>query len=221
MSNAISCAAWRLYVIVDQAAAGGRDPAWIAAQAIRGGADVVQLRDKAGSTRDVVARAQAVLQVARDARVPLIINDRVDVAAAVGADGVHLGQDDLPVSAARRILGPDRLIGKSTHSLEQALDADREAVDYLAVGPLYPTPTKPDYPPVGVALIHQVKGRVRRPLVVIGGVEQATLADVLRAGASCVAVVRAVCAADDPEAAARELKRALTQFVPSPSCAGL
>lgn len=216
MLNLTSCAAWRLYVIVDRAAAGGRDPAWIAEQAIRGGADVVQLRDKTGSTRDVIAHAQAVLQVTHAAHIPLIINDRVDVAVAVGADGVHLGQDDLPVSVARQMLGPDRILGKSTHSLEQALEADREAVDYLAVGPIYPTPTKPDYPSVGVTLIDQVRARVCKPLVVIGGVDQATLPEVLRAGASCVAVVRAVCGADDPEAAARELKRALTQFVPSP-----
>lgn len=211
MSNATSCSAWRLYVIVDPAAARGRDLAQIAAQAIRGGADAIQLRDKTGSVRQVIEQAERLLAVTRPAAVPLIINDRIDVAAASGADGVHVGQDDLPVSAARRILGPDRIIGKSTHTLPQALEAEGEGVDYLAVGPIYPTPTKPESQSVGRALIAQVRAKVHTPLVVIGGIEERTLPEVLQAGAACVAVVRAVCGADDPENAARTLKRMLTQ----------
>ena len=212
MSNATSCSAWRLYVIVDPAAARGRDLAQIAAQAIRGGADAIQLRDKTDPVRQVIEQAERLLAVTRPAAVPLIINDRIDVAVACGADGVHVGQDDLPVSVARQLLGPDRIIGKSTHTLPQALEAEREGVDYLAVGPIYPTPTKPDSRSVGRELIAQVRAKIRSPLVVIGGIEEGTLPAVLQAGAVCVAVVRSVCGADDPEGAARTLKRMLTQF---------
>ena len=213
MSNVNSLSHWRLYVILDSAASKGRDLAWIAECAIQGGADVIQLRDKTASTRQLIEEAERIARVARAAQVPLLINDRVDVAVAVGAAGVHLGQDDLSVSVARRILGSAGMIGKSTHSLQQALDAEQEGVDYLAVGPIYPTPTKPDTPHVGLALIGQVKTRVRRPLVAIGGVDRATLPDVVAAGAECVAVVRAVCSADDPQAAAHDLKKIVAQSV--------
>ena len=211
MSNAASLSAWRLYVIVDKAAAKARDLAWIADRAIRGGADVIQLRDKAASAQALIEEAKRCVQLTKAAGVPLIINDRVDVAVAVGADGVHLGQDDLPVSVARQILGPGRIIGASTHSLKQALEADRAGVDYLAVGPIYPTPTKPEASSVGASLISQVKAQVQRPLVTIGGIDQTTLPEVLAAGATCVAVVRAVCGAEHPEAAARALKDTLTR----------
>ncbi|MDP3723342.1 MAG: thiamine phosphate synthase [Candidatus Omnitrophota bacterium] len=207
--NVISCAQWRLYVIIDGAVVGRRDPAEVAAAAIRGGADVIQLRDKAASTRQVLECAQQLLTVTRAGGVPLLINDRVDVAVAAGADGVHVGQDDLPVWAVRRLLGPERIVGKSTHSLEQALAAEQEGVDYLALGPLYPTPTKPDSPAVGLSLLGRVRAGVTKPLVAIGGIDETTVSEVLGAGAACVAVVRAVCAAADPQAAAQHLKRLL------------
>jgi len=207
--NVISCAQWRLYVIIDGAVVGRRDPAEVAAAAIRGGADVIQLRDKAASARQVLERAQRLLTVTRAGGVPLLINDRVDVAVAAGADGAHVGQDDLPVWAARQLLGPNRIVGKSTHSLEQALAAEREGVDYLALGPLYPTPTKPDSPAVGLSLLGRVGARVTKPLVAIGGIDEMTVSEVLGAGAACVAVVRAVCAAADPQTAAQRLKRLL------------
>lgn len=215
MSNVTSCSSWRLYVIIDKAAAGGRDLAWIADQAIQGGADVIQLRDKAASTRAMIEEASRIAHVAYVARVPFLINDRVEVAVAVGADGVHIGQDDLPVSVVRQILGSAPMIGKSTHSLAQALEAEREEAGYIAVGPVYPTPTKPDSPAVGLDLIGQVKGRVQRPIVAIGGIDHSTLPDVLSAGATCVAVVRAVSGADDPQAAARALKAILLQIAPT------
>ena len=211
MSSGVSLSGWRLYVIVDRASCEGRDLAWVARQAIRGGADVIQLRDKAASAQALITQARRLLEVTQPAKMPLLINDRVDVALAAGADGVHLGQEDLPVAAARRLLGPGRIIGKSSHSLTQALEADQEELDYLALGPVYPTPTKPDYPPVGLKLIGEVSARVRHPLVVIGGVDGTTLPEVVSAGAVCIAVVRAVCAAEDPEVAARTLKRLLTQ----------
>ena len=211
MSSGISSSGWRLYVIIDRGACEGRDLAWVARQAIRGGADVIQLRDKGASAQALIAQARRLLEVTQPAKTPLLINDRADVALAAGADGVHLGQEDLPIAAARRLLGPGRIIGKSSHSLAQALEADQEELDYLALGPVYPTPTKPDYPPVGLTLVGEVSARVRHPLVVIGGVDGATLPEVVSAGAACVAVVRAVCAAEDPEAAAQTLKRLLTR----------
>jgi thiamine-phosphate pyrophosphorylase len=217
MWNATSCSHWKLYVIVDRAAAGSRDIAEIAAAAIRGGADVLQLRDKAASARRLLEGARRLLPLTREAGIPLIINDRPDVAEAAGADGVHLGQDDVPVETARALLGPGALIGKSTHSLDQALAADQEDVDYLGLGPIFSTPTKPEYGSIGPALIRQVLARVRKPVVCIGGIDRTTLELVLRAGATRVAVVRAVCAAPNPEAAARALKRALRQFGRAPA----
>ena len=203
---------WRLYVIIDRAAVGSRDPADVAAAAIRGGADVIQLRDKHASARALIEEAHRVKRLTDAAGIPLIINDRADVARAVGADGVHLGQDDLPIHEARAILGEGRLIGASTHSLEQAQVAVREGADYIGCGPIFPTPTKPDYGSVGVGLIGQVRAAVQVPVVCIGGIDQTTIEDVLAAGAKCVAVVRAVCGAPDPEAAARALKQRIVQF---------
>ncbi|MBI3321813.1 MAG: thiamine phosphate synthase [Candidatus Omnitrophica bacterium] len=210
--NVKPCSAWRLYVIVDRDAVGARDAADVAAAAIRGGADAIQLRDKTGPARRLLDAAARLLPATRKAGIPLILNDRADLVLATGADGVHLGQDDLPIPCARDLLGSSRLIGKSTHSLEQALAAQAEGVDYLALGPIFPTPTKPDYSSVGIALINDVTPQMHRPMVCIGGIDQGNAALVLEAGATCVAVVRAVCGADNPEAATRALKQRVTQF---------
>ena len=192
---------------------GGRDPVEVAAAAIRGGADVIQWRDKTGSTRLFLETAGRLLSVARKAGKPLIINDRVDVARGVCADGVHLGQDDLPVASAREILGNGAIIGKSTHSLEQALEAEREGVDYIGLGPIFRTPTKPEYESVGLALVSQVARRARLPFVCIGGIDQTNVESVLRSGSDRIAIVRAVCAAADPESATRALKQSIAQSV--------
>lgn len=204
---------WRLYVIVDRAAAGTRDLADLAAAAIRGGADAIQLRDKTASSAQLIEEGKRLLPFTQAAGIPLIINDRVDVALSFGADGVHLGQEDLPIIEARRILGPTRLIGRSTHSLEQARRAEAEGADYIGLGPIFPTPTKPDYGSVGTALIGTVAQQVRLPIVCIGGIDEATIKQVVESGATCVAVVRAVCHAQDPEAAARHLKQQLSQSI--------
>ena len=210
-SNVTACSAWRLYVIVDRAAAGSRDLAQIAAAAIRGGADVIQLRDKSATDEALVREAERLMRLTREAGVPLIINDRPAIARAVGADGAHLGQGDMPVAAARALLGPGAILGKSTHSLEQALAAEAEGADYIGCGPVFATPTKPDYGSVGLELIGRAGARIAVPVVCIGGIDVKTLPQVLAAGAERVAVVRAVCAAPDPEAVARALKRALIQ----------
>ena len=209
--NGMSCSTWQLYVILDRASAGARDLAAVAEAAIRGGADAIQLRDKTATARQLFEEAVRLRAVTRAAGVPLIVNDRADVAHAADAEGVHLGQDELSIAAARAILGPRRLIGRSTHTLEQAIAAELEGADYIGVGPIFATPTKPDYHSVGVDLIRQVALRVEIPYVCIGGLDAGTLDSVLRAGASRIAVVRAVCAADDPEAAAAALKGRLCQ----------
>lgn len=216
-----SCSAWRLYVIVDRATAGARDLSALLEAALRGGADAIQLRDKQASATQLLRQAQRLLPLTRSAGVALLINDRVDIACAVGADGVHLGQDDLPIRKARAILGPGRLIGQSTHSLEQALAAQKQGADYIGFGPLFPTPTKPDARSVGLEQIAEVTSRVHLPVVCIGGIDAETLPRVVSAGARCIAVVRAVCDAEDPEAATRTLKRTLTQFVRTASPASL
>ena len=219
--NVTPCSAWQLYVIVDRDASGGRDMAAIAAAAIRGGADVLQLREKRATNAQVRRDAERLLALTRAAGIPLIINDRIEVARETGADGVHLGQQDPPVAQARRLLGPDRLIGKSTHSLEQALAAEADGASYIGLGPVFPTPTKPEYGSIGPGLIPQVTARLGIPVVCIGAIGLDTLQPVLEAGAGCVAVVRAVCAAEDPEAAARALKGAMRQSVRATSARGL
>ena len=209
----VTCSApWRLYVIIDRAAAGSRDLPALADAAIRGGADFVQLRDKTASHREFLREAKRVIAVTRRAGVALVINDRIPVARAIGADGVHLGQDDVAIAVARRRLGPGRLIGKSTHSLAQAFAAQGEGADYIGFGPIFPTPTKPDYGSIGTRSIRSVAQSLTIPVVCIGGIDAQNLAEVLGAGADRVAVVRAVCAADDPESAARRLKQIIEQF---------
>ena len=155
-----------------------------------GGAPLVQLREKTASPREFYEAALAAVAVARRVKVRLIVNDRVDIALAVGADGVHLGQDDLPPDRARLLLGEGRIIGYSTHSLGQALAADSQPIDYLAIGPIFQTTTKenPD-PVVGLGALAEVKARISRPLVAIGGVDIGSARSVIDAGADAVAVI--------------------------------
>jgi thiamine-phosphate pyrophosphorylase len=163
-----------------------------------GGASLIQLREKRLSTKDFFAEAEAALKVARELDVRLIINDRVDIALAVKADGVHLGQDDLSPESARSLLGPQAIIGFSTHNLDQVKQAAKLPVDYLAIGPIFPTDTKSDTSPVvGLATIREVRQiSGGKPLVAIGGINPANAPQVLEAGADSVAVVS--CLLSDP-----------------------
>lgn len=164
------------------------------AQLSDGGATLVQLREKLLSALDFYSEAEAALQVARERGVKIIINDRVDIALALKADGVHLGQDDLPPAAARRILGPNVIIGFSTHNPEQAIIAATMPVDYLAIGPIFPTTTKQTSNPIvginGLRLVRQAVGTV--PIVAIGGITFENSENVLSAGADAVAVIRGI-----------------------------
>ena len=176
---------------------------------LEAGVDIVQLREKDLDARPLLRLAAVARRRTTEFGALFIVNDRVDLALAAGADGVHLGQEDIPPGEARRQMGPEALIGLSTHSEEQVLVASPEA-DYIAVGPVLPTPTKPGRPPVGPGLVRFAAGRPgRRPFFAIGGVDLLSLPAVLAAGARRVAVVRALTEADDPAAAARRLSEAL------------
>src|SRR5262245_47033728 len=158
-----------------------------------GGAKLIQLRDKEASGRELLDQAMACLKLTRKAGAKLIINDRVDVALTAGADGVHLGQDDLSVDEARAILGEDKIIGVSTHSIAQFRAALKTSADYIAVGPVYPTITKENPAPVvGLELVRKARKLTDRPLVAIGGISHARAPEVIEAGADCVAVISAL-----------------------------
>lgn len=195
----------RLYVIVDRAAIGRRDPVRVAEAAVRGGADVIQWRDKAARDGEFLAVARAMRRVVRGGAL-FVVNDRVAVALRVGADGVHVGHEDLPVADVRLLAGRRFLIGRSTHSWAEARQAAASGADYLGVGPIFSTPTKPDYRPVGLELVRRAAPAIRIPWFAIGGIDLGNLPLVLSAGAARVAVVRAVAAASDPEETARAFK---------------
>ncbi len=176
-----------------------------------GGIRLIQLREKEASPQDFYLQAREAMLIARELGVTLLINDRADIALAVGADGVHLGQDDLPPEKARMLLGPDRLIGFSTHSLEQVLKADTLPVDYIAIGPVFPTRTKekPD-PVVGIEAVRAVRAWTRKPLVAIGGITLETAPQVIAAGADAVAVIADLVGAPDITARARQYVEVLS-----------
>lgn len=182
---------------------------YVAKEAIAGGADVIQLRDKDATAKELIKVARPIRQLTHKTKVLFIINDRLKIAKAVDADGVHLGQDDSPIKVARSILGRNKIIGLSTHSLSQAKEAQKSGADYISVGPIFATPTKPEYKAVGLDLIKKVKRAIKIPFVAIGGIDASNIDEILSAGASHVAVVRAVCGAKDIRRAASFLKRKL------------
>jgi thiamine-phosphate pyrophosphorylase len=199
----------RLYVILDRSVAGARDLDPILAAVLAGGAEMIQLREKTWPSGTLFPVAQRLRARCRAAGVPFIVNDRVDLALAVDADGVHLGQDDLPPGAARPLLRPGMILGLSTHSVEQAKTAQAAGADYIAVGSMFPTATKPEFQLVGPALARQVRPVVQVPLIGIGGITPDNVGDVVAAGVDGVAVISAVCAAPDPAAAARRFVAAI------------
>jgi thiamine-phosphate pyrophosphorylase len=204
----------RLYLVCD-AAPGGRPLEDVLAPALRGGVDVFQLRCKDATDDEILAAAEVAREWCEVAGALFIINDRPDLVAAAGADGVHVGQDDTPVAEARRIAGPDALVGLSTHSPEQ-VDAGGAIADYIGVGPIHATPTKPGRPAVGLELITYAARNAKVPWFAIGGVDEANVNAVMTAGANRAAVVRAIAASPDPEGAARRLGRALDTGPPTP-----
>jgi thiamine-phosphate pyrophosphorylase len=194
----------RLYLVCD-----ARPPGFLDA-ALRGGVDLVQLRDKTLDDAELVAAAER-FRAAVDAHGALfILNDRPDLVAACRADGVHVGQDDATPAAARALVGPDRIVGRSTHAPAQADAADADPdVDYLAAGPVHATPTKPGRPAAGLDYVAYAAACVGKPWFAIGGLHAGNVAEVVQRGARRIVVVRALTEAADPLAAARELRRAL------------
>ena len=199
----------RLYPITDVRAS-GRSHAEQVEHLAAGGATIIQLRDKHASSRDLYDSALAAVKAARRLGVLLIMNDRVDVAIAAGADGVHLGQDDLPPERVRSLVGPDRIIGFSTHNLEQATAANSLPIDYIAIGPMFETSTKenPD-PVVGLDLLGEIKRLVSKPLVAIGGITLERARQVIEAGADSIAVISDLYSTGDLAARTSEILKEL------------
>lgn len=202
---------WDLYVITDERLSGGRTHEEQTRAALAGGAGLVQLRDKTASTRRLYEAACAMRALTRAAGALLIINDRLDIALAADADGLHVGPDDLPVAVARRLLRPGMVLGASAGTVEEAIAAARDGADYLGVGAVYEARgSKADAgPPVGPERVRQVRAAVRIPIVGIGGIKEENAAAVIEAGADGVAIITGVVAAPDIAAAARRVVEAV------------
>ena len=199
-----------LYLVTDRGLSRGRSLEEIVVAAARGGATMVQLREKECPSRVFVESARRLKEKLGPLDIPLLINDRVDIALASGCDGVHIGQSDLPYPDARRLMGPDAIIGLSVENEEQAREAEAFDVDYLGLSPIYSTPTKSDIDTrLGLEGIRRIRKISRHVLVAIGGLNESNAPDVIRAGADGVAVVSAICSADDPEEAARRIREAV------------
>jgi thiamine-phosphate pyrophosphorylase len=195
----------RLYAIIDPARAGGRLPAVVARELLSAGVRLIQFRDKRASSRQLYETCVELKALLRDSGCSLVVNDRADVARAMDAEGVHLGQDDLPVEKARRVLAPDKWIGFSTHSINQVMEADRSTADYIAFGPIFPTASKenPD-PVVGLEGLRQARRATGKPLVAIGGITFQNAREVLAAGADSLAVIGDLLNAPNIQERARE-----------------
>ena len=194
-----------IYVIVDPEHCGGRDIFAIAEATASAGASVIQLRHKQAPEMVVADEARTIAQICRAYGTLFIVNDSPETAAEVGADGVHVGQGDLPISECRTILRPHQIVGKSNALLDEAIASFEQGADYIAVGSIYSTSTKTDTRPAGLATLRAVADRVTAPIVAIGGINASNIAAVAQAGADCICVATAVTLAPDPATATREL----------------
>ena len=197
-----------LYVIVDPEATDGRPVVEVAGAALAGGASVIQLRDKTADDKErLIATGQALKQMCDEHKALFVMNDDPSLALASDAHGLHLGQADIPVAEARRVIKPSQVIGRSNNSVDEVVKSQAAGADYLAVGAVFATSTmgKSGRPAVGVETVARVKDMVDQPIVAIGGIDRDNIADVVRAGADCVCVVSAITLAKDPESAARSL----------------
>lgn len=201
-----------LYLITDRKLIGNKNILEFLSNAIKGGVTAVQLREKECSTREYIQLAREVKKLLQNYNIPLIINDRIDVAQVVNADGVHIGQNDIDYLDARRILGDDITIGISVETISQFQDAIKNDVDYISISPIFLTPTKPDVQTFwGIEGLRNARKLTNKYLVAIGGINISNVIDVLEAGADGIAVVSAICASDKPEDAARKLKNIINQ----------
>ena len=214
MSSAPARINFRLYVVTDRHEAGGRDLEAIVAAAAQGGAGAIQLREKDLSARDLYALGARLQGALAPYGVPLLINDRLDVALALDAAGVHLAGHSLPTAVARRVLGAGKLLGVSTHSVEEARCAAEDGADFIVFGPVFTTPSKVAYgPPQGLQHLRTVVRAVHIPVIAIGGIDHTNLPQVVQAGAYGVAMIRAVLAAPNPYTATQQLRAALAATI--------
>ncbi len=202
----------KLYLVTDRQLSLGRDIAWIVEEAVKGGVTMVQLREKDCSTRNFIELASGLKEKLKTYNVPLIINDRIDVALASDADGVHIGQSDMPYDMARKILGKDKIIGLSVETMQQVEEANLLDVDYIGISPVFSTPTKTDtFKPFGLDGVEKVMAVSKHPAVAIGGINNSNVKDIFNAGANGVAVVSAICSADNPRTATEEFIKLIRQ----------
>jgi len=201
-----------LYAILDPRFLRGRNLTEIACSLVRGGATCLQLRDKEASSRELYEEAGLLRATLRSLGIPFIVNDRLDIALAVEADGVHLGEEDIPISEARRILGKGKILGASADTVEAATRAAREGADYIGFGAVFPTGTKEDAQVSGLALLSRVKQAVSIPVVAIGGIKRTNAVDILRAGADGLAIISDLLEAEDVEARAREFRLLIAKY---------
>lgn len=201
-----------LYLVTDRSLSMGRSHEEIVEAAVKGGVSIVQLREKDIASRDFYQLAAALMEVLKPLHIPLIINDRLDIALAVDADGLHIGQSDLPYSVARQLLGQDKIIGLSVESIEQARAANELDVDYIGLSPVFSTQTKSDInTPLELSGVAEIASFTKHPTVGIGGINTASAADVIRHGADGIAVVSAIVSQVDPQVAAQELRNIVDQ----------
>ena len=203
-------AASHLYAVIDKDVATGHCLVKPAAEVTRAGADIVQLRDKHSNRNVILQEALRVKKVISKKHALLLINDYIDIAQIVDSDGVHLGQDDLPLQAVRKLLGKEKIIGISCHSFAQALKAEKDGADYISIGPVFSTPTKPEYRPVGLALVTRCQRSIKIPWFAIGGIDLKNASRVVHHGAQRVAVCRALCKARNKDTTVSEFRKILT-----------
>ena len=201
-----------LYLVTDRDLCGEKYLEDVVLESVKGGVSCVQLREKDISTRLFVSEAQRIKKLLEPYQIPLIINDRIDVALACGAEGVHIGQEDMPYAIARQLMGRKAIIGLSVETWEDVEESQRLDVDYIGVSPVFATPTKTDTKGAwGLEGLAKIKKISRHPVVAIGGLNESNVRETVLAGADCVAVVSALCAASDPEAAARKLNNIIEE----------
>ncbi len=205
---------WRTYLVTQESLSGGRSSREIVTAAIEGGVDAVQLREKGVDARSRYELGLELRELTAEADVALLVNDRIDLARAIDADGVHLGTGDLPVEVAREALGPDAVVGYSASTVEEAIEGERAGADYLGVGAVYGTSSKADVPEendgIGTERVAEIAERVDVPVVGIGGITAQNAPAVREAGAAGVAVISAITAAEEPAAATARLREAVT-----------
>lgn len=200
----------RLYLILDKQAAGKNPLSGIIRNFRKCGIDIVQFRDKTSGKEMILREARLLRKLLTDTGILFIVNDHLDIARIVDSDGVHLGQEDTSIEVARRILGKDKIIGFSCHTLSQALDAQKRGADYIGIGPIFSTPTKPEYKPTGLGFIGKLKNKIKIPCFAIGDINKGNINKVLSSGANRVAVCRAILKAKNTSLAARYFSKILS-----------